>query len=120
MNANGKVLGGAERVADLEAAIQGQVQLQRYYRSLMTTSRERTLAEISRMRGLAAKFAADADRLEDDMTHAKQRYIAAAERAVELRSEHGVAKNAKKLARVEEIQEELADLLAELEAGASK
>lgn len=100
----------AEKLAELRAAIEGQVQLKKYFLSFnQPEQRERQQNEAARLRSNAAKLMADADRIDAACAGWKKSYIAADERVTELRAELLEVEHADKLARLEE----LVDLVTE-------
>lgn len=103
-----------ERLADLRAAIEGQVQLKRYYLSFSTPEeRERQEKEIARLRDNAAKINAQADRIEQACKDWRAGFDAAHARVLELRKELLETENESKLARLEELAAEMEALSAQ-------
>lgn len=100
-----------ERLADLRAQVEANVQLKRYYMSFaQPEQRERQLAEAARRREQAAKIIAEAERIEAACSDWKSGYIAADDRVTELRAQIVEVENEQAIERLGELMAQMQEL----------
>jgi len=96
---------------ETQALIDAQVQLKRYYISFNTPEvRDRQLKEAARLRENAAKIVAQAERIETACRDWLAGYEAADARLAELRRELTLIENEDKLARLQDIAQQIEEL----------